>query len=93
MNVIWLRLITLFFKYFSSIRCQIDPQRLMEVIKDHISPGSVIYSDSWKGYKHDELLEAGFSHFTVNHRYHFVDPETEANTQKIERLWGSAVEE
>ena len=63
---------------------------LMEVIKDHISPGSVIYSDSWKGYKHDELLEAGFSHFTVNHRYYFVDPETEANTQKIERLWGSA---
>ena len=26
----------------------------------------------------------------MNHRYHFVDPETEDNTQKIERLWGSA---
>jgi len=49
----------------------------------------LIISDSWKGYKHDELVEAGFSHFTVNHRYNF-DAKTAANTQKIVRLWGSA---
>ena len=62
----------------------------MGEIKNHIKPGSVIYSDSWRGYNRDELIEAGFSHFTVNHRYNFIDPETAANTQKVERLWGSA---
>ena len=27
---------------------------------------------------------------TVNHRYNFVDPITGANTQQVERMWGSA---
>lgn len=62
----------------------------MKEITNNIRPGSIIYSDSWKGYNHTELEEAGFSHFMVNHRYNFIDPETGANTQKIERLWGSA---
>ncbi|KAF0756103.1 dual specificity protein phosphatase CDC14B-like [Aphis craccivora] len=31
-----------------------------------------------------------FDHYTVNHTYNFVDPTTEAHTQMIERLWGSA---
>ena len=35
-------------------------------------------------YKHD------YVHQTVNHKYNFVDPKSLANTQKIERLWGSA---
>jgi len=35
------------------------------------------------------MLNAGFQHFTVNHRYNFIDPETSAHTQTIERLWGS----
>ena len=62
----------------------------MAAIKEYIRPGTTIYSDSWKGYKHQELEEAGFTHFSVNHRYNFIDPLTGANTQKIERLWGSA---
>ena len=65
-------------------------KNVMAEIKNHIRPGSVIYSDCWKGYDHNEPIEAWFSHFTVNHRYNFIDPETAANTQKIERLWGSA---
>ena len=36
------------------------------------------------------MEEAGLQHFKVNHRYNFVDPDTGVNTQKIERLWGSA---
>jgi transposase-like protein len=51
---------------------------------------SVIFSDSWKAYCTTEIERQGFSHFKVNHRYNFVDPETGINTQKIERLWGSA---
>ena len=59
---------------------------LMEAIQNNIKSGSIIYSDSWKGYKTEELEEAGFEHYKVNHKYHFVDSDTEANTQKIERL-------
>nr|CAD2207035.1 unnamed protein product [Meloidogyne enterolobii] len=52
--------------------------------------GTTIFSDSWKGYKTNEIEEAGFEHFKVNHRYHFIDPKTGCNTQKVERMWGSA---
>ena len=62
----------------------------MAAIKEYIRLGTTIYSDSWKGYKHQELEEAGFTHFSVNHRYNFIDPLAGENTQQIERLWGSA---
>jgi len=32
----------------------------------------------------------GFKHNTVNYAYNFVDLDTGAHTQNIERLWGSA---
>lgn len=63
---------------------------LMTAIRDNIEEGSVIYSDCWRGYKTSELEEAGFDHFKVNHKYNFVDPETGAHTQTVERMWGSA---
>jgi len=47
-------------------------------------------SDCWRAYKTDELVAAGYEHLTVNHTYNFVDPESGANTQKVERMWGSA---
>ena len=62
----------------------------MDAIKDNIANGSIIYSDSWKGYQTKELKKANFDHFKVNHRYNFVDPETGVHTQTIERMWGSA---
>ncbi|XP_023243935.1 uncharacterized protein LOC111641917 [Centruroides sculpturatus] len=63
---------------------------LMTKIVEHIEQESTIYSDCWRAYKTDELERAGYSHFTVNHKYNFVDPTTGAHTQNIERLWGSA---
>lgn len=45
-------------------------------------------SDYWKAY--NDLQQAGFQHNTVHHTYNFVDPYTEAHTQNIEKLWGSA---
>ena len=63
---------------------------LIAAIIDNIQIGSIIYSDSWRSYKTEELVSAGFQHFTVNHRYNFIDSETSAHTQSIERLWGSA---
>ena len=63
---------------------------LLEAITAHIEEGTTIYSDSWKGYSTSKLEEAGLNHLKVNHKFNFVDPETKVNTQRIERLWGSA---
>lgn len=63
---------------------------LLDAITNHIEQGSIVYSDSWKGYCTTKMEEAGLQHFKVNHSYNFVDPDTGVNTQKIERLWGSA---
>lgn len=59
---------------------------LLEVISRHVAPGSIIYTDLWKGYTRvQELLEC--PHFTVNHSQNFVDPITGVHTNTIEGLW------
>ena len=70
--------------------CCVVPDRtretLEEEIRNHILPGTKIVSDCWKAY--DFLNDDNdYKHDTVNHSYNFVDPETEAHTQMIERLW------
>lgn len=62
---------------------------LLGVIKDNIADGSTIFSDCWKGYRTSDLESSNFQHFTVNHRYNFIDPTTKVHTQTIERMWGS----
>lgn len=58
---------------------------LLAVIKDKILPGTTIISDCWKAY--NCLSNENFVHQTVNHSYNFVDPDTGAHTQNIERSW------
>ncbi|XP_071577667.1 uncharacterized protein, partial [Temnothorax nylanderi] len=60
-------------------------ETLLACIKEWILPGTTIMSDCWKSY--NCLNNEGFQHLTVNHSYNFVDPETGANTQSIERVW------
>ena len=67
-------------------------ETLIPLIESSIMPGSIIVSDCWKSYDGIQYLETAFQHFTVNHRYNFVDPETGFNTQKCERLWRSLKE-
>ena len=59
---------------------------LLNGIKDNTVEGSIIFSDSWRGYKTDELELAGFEHFKVDHRFNFVDSQTGAHTQPVERI-------
>jgi transposase-like protein len=62
-----------------------DAQTLLSVIRDWIAPGTTIISDCWRAY--NCLGSEGFVHQTVNHSQNFVDPNTGAHTQNIERLW------
>lgn len=62
----------------------------MENIQEHVNEGLVIYTDCWNGYKTEESEEAAFNHFIMNHKYNFVNPKTDAHTQKVKCLWGSA---
>ncbi|OQS54049.1 hypothetical protein EHP00_1629 [Ecytonucleospora hepatopenaei] len=59
-------------------------ETLITIIRRHVAPGSVIYSDQWRGY--NSLFEY-YTHKTVNHSKHFVDPLTGIHTNFIEGNW------
>lgn len=61
-----------------------DATTLRDIIKRHVLPGSVIHTDSWKGYSHLDNL--GYTHRTVNHSTEFVAIDG-THTQRIESQW------
>ena len=63
-------------------------QEILEsLIIKYVRKGSVIYSDSWKGYNTDRLVGLGYTHGTVNHSQHFKDPVSGVHTNTIESTW------
>ena len=59
---------------------------LLEAIQKFVRPGSIIYSDMWRGY--NGITERlGFEHLTVNHSIGFVDSVTGVHTNTIEATW------
>ena len=63
-----------------------DAATLIPIIEKHVLPGSTIHTDCWAAYR--RLSNAGYAHYTVNHKENFVDPtDSEVRTQKVERLW------
>ena len=58
---------------------------LIAIIKEHVLPGTTIYSDCWKAYSSPN--KEGFSHLSVNQSINFVDPETGTQTNTIESTW------
>lgn len=64
---------------------QRSSRKLLPIIRKHVRPGSEVVCDSWRAYR--RLSQEGFIHHQVNHRWHFVHPQTGARTQHIERAW------
>ena len=63
-------------------------ETLLLILCSRIRPGSIIYSDMWRGYVH---LESNLhvQHLTVNHSLFFVDPITLVHTNTIEGTWSA----
>jgi len=57
-----------------------DKDTLVALIQKHVTLGTEIHTDCWKGYIDLEQ----YVHKTVNHSEFFVDPESNAYTQNIE---------
>lgn len=65
-----------------------DKDTLIPIIKRWVLPSTTIISDLWKAY--NCLESEGYIHLTVNHSLTFKDPETGANTNRIEATWRAA---
>ncbi|KAG9273517.1 hypothetical protein AMEX_G12668 [Astyanax mexicanus] len=62
-------------------------RHLLPIIRKHVRRGSTIISDQWRAYM-GALHNAGYTHFSVNHKRWFVDPQSGGHTQHLERAWG-----
>lgn len=62
-------------------------RHLLPIIRKHVRRGSTIISDQWRAYM-GALQNAGYTHFSVNHKRWFVDPQSGGHTQHLERAWG-----
>jgi hypothetical protein len=60
-------------------------ETLIALIKTRIRPGSIFISDLWAAYT--TISYKGYEHLTVNHKYNFVDPRTNATTNHVESVW------
>ena len=60
---------------------------LLPLIQENIADGTKIISDCWPAYNTITSLPQNYQHETVNHSQNFVDPNTGAHTQHIERYW------
>ena len=59
---------------------------LLRQIRRHVRRNANIVSDEWRAYK-DRLAQYGYKQFSVCHKQNFVNPQTGAHTQHIERAW------
>lgn len=60
---------------------------LSRVIKETIAEDTAVVSDMWPAYISLFSKEPGYTHKTVNHSRHYVDPVTGVHTNLVENLW------
>ena len=66
-----------------------DAATLLPIIRDHVNPGTVIWSNSWAAYNNIQQLPSVQSHSTVNHSIEFTTP-SGVHTNHIESYWNRA---
>ena len=62
-------------------------EQLSAFIRRYVHPGSIVYTDCWRGYIGIETVVN--AHCTVNHSRWFKDPETGVHTNTIEGNWAA----
>jgi transposase-like protein len=62
-----------------------NAETLYDIISRRVLPGTIIYTDLWRGYMGINSL--GMIHGTVNHSRYFVDPISGIHTNTIEGFW------
>jgi len=61
---------------------------IKRIVKENIYPNTKIITDEWRAYGAALGNDSNYEHRTINHSYHFVDPnDPSINTQKIEGFW------
>lgn len=63
-----------------------DAQTLIPIIRQHVSTGSMIWSDEWRAYARIGSDDDGLQHESVNHSENFIAPNN-VHTQNIEGQW------
>jgi len=69
---------------YTQIVPDVSSRTLKSIIKQYISKGSTIYSDSWKSY--DGLMFYGYEHIRINHNKELVDNQRN-HINGIESFW------
>lgn len=72
---------------YTEIIDQRDAATLLPIIRDHILPGTIVWSDMWAAYNAVGALPGVAGHDTVNHSVQFVNLVSGAHTNTIESYW------
>uniref|UniRef100_A0A0L8H221 ISXO2-like transposase domain-containing protein n=1 Tax=Octopus bimaculoides TaxID=37653 RepID=A0A0L8H221_OCTBM len=60
-------------------------ETLETVIIENVEASSTIFTDMWPSY--NNLTRLGYTHGTVNHSFHFVNPMTGVCMNNVESYW------
>ena len=65
-----------------------NAQTITHVICENVLPGSKIITDQWRAYNAALEILPEYSHRSINHSLHFIDPnDSTIHTQNVEGLW------
>jgi hypothetical protein len=72
-------------RFFCQVVESRDAVTINAFIERRMLPGTLLYTDRWRGYS--DISSLGIQHSTVNHSLFFKDPITGVHTNTIEGTW------
>ena len=73
-------------KVHTTMPGNVTSKTLVGLIREHVQPDSIVYTDSYKAY--DKLDISEFQHYRINHRKHFAKRHNHING--LENFWSQA---